>query len=221
MRRGPLIGVVGGLVIVVVLVAWLTGAFGSGREPGSPTATTAAAARPDTTAQAPSTRAPSTKAPTTQAPTTAAGQLPAGWTSFNRSGGAYAVGVPPGWRERTRGKYNATVVEDERGDRVFTVRSTNPANPLPDASRQYRDGYARNLSGYRQVRFDEHGSYQGRPAVVFEYEFVDSGRRVHVRHVNLKGRTWGYNVEFVAPAEQWEGSQELARQFELAFRPRG
>jgi hypothetical protein len=222
-RWGPLIGVVGGLVVVAVLVAWLTGAFGSRREPGSPTATTAAAARPDTTAQAPSTQAPSTKAPTTQAPSTtaAAGQVPAGWTSFNRSGGAYAVGVPPGWRERTRGKYNATVVEDERGDRVFTVRSTNPANPLPAASRQYRDGYASNLPGYRQVRFDEHGSYQGRPAVVFEFEFVDSGRRVHVRHVNLKGRTWGYNVEFVTPVEQWEGSQELARQFELAFRPRG
>jgi hypothetical protein len=57
--------------------------------------------------------------------------------------------------------------------------------------------------------------------VVFEYEFVDGGRRVHVRHVNVKGRTWGYNVELVTPTGQWAGSQELARQFEQAFRPLG
>jgi hypothetical protein len=42
-----------------------------------------------------------------------------------------------------------------------------------------------------------------------------------VRHVNVKGRTWGYNVELVTPTGQWAGSQELARQFEQAFRPLG
>jgi hypothetical protein len=205
---------------------WLAGAFGSRRDPGAPTSTTGAAAtRPGgATTRAPSTQAPTTQAPTTQAPTTqapAAGQLPAGWTSFSRDGAGYAVGIPAGWRERTRDLFNATVVEEERGDRRFTVRSANPANPLPAASQQYRDRYARNLPGYRQLRFDENGRYQGRPAVVFEYEAVEDGRRVHVSHINLKGRTWGYNVEFVTPAGQWGGSQELARQFEQAFRPLG
>jgi len=56
---------------------------------------------------------------------------------------------------------------------------------------------------------------------VFEYEAVRDGRRVHVSHINFKGRTWGYNVEFVTPAGQWDSSQELARQFEQAFRPLG
>jgi eukaryotic-like serine/threonine-protein kinase len=220
-RRGLLIGVVG-LVAAAVLVAWLTDAVGPRREPPASTTGAAATRPPATTSQASPTRAPSTQAPSTRAPTTAAaGQLPAGWTSFNRSGAAYAVGVPPGWRERTRDRFNATVVEEERGDRRLTVRSTNPADPLPAASRSYRDGYASNLPGYRRLRFDEHGSYQGRPAVVFEYEFVDGGRRVHVRHVNFKGRTWGYNVELVTPTGQWAGSQELARQFEQAFRPLG
>jgi hypothetical protein len=101
------------------------------------------------------------------------------------------------------------------------VRSTNPADPLPAASRNYRDGYASNLPGYREIRFNETGRYQGRPAVVFEYETVEDGQRVHVSHVNLKGRTWGYNVEFVTPAGQWDSSQKLARQFEQAFRPLG
>jgi hypothetical protein len=36
--------------------------------------------------------------------------------------------------------------------------------------------------------------------VVFEYEAVRDGRRIHVSHINVKGRTWGYNVEFIAPA---------------------
>jgi eukaryotic-like serine/threonine-protein kinase len=227
-RRGPLVAVVGVLLLAAVLAGsvWLAGAFGSRRDPGAPTSTTGAAAtRPGgATTQAPSTQAPTTQAPSTQAPSTqapAAGQLPAGWTSFSRDGAGYAVGIPAGWRERTRDLFNATVVEEERGDRRFTVRSTNPANPLPAASQQYRDRYARNLPGYRQLRFDENGRYQGRPAVVFEYEAVEDGRRIHISHVNLKGRTWGYNVEFVTPAGQWNGSQELARQFEQAFRPLG
>jgi hypothetical protein len=66
----------------------------------------------------------------------------------------------------------------------------------------------------------EDQSYAGyRPAVVFEYLAVRDGRRVHVSHINVKGGTWGYNVEFIVPADQWAASQGLARRFEQAFRP--
>jgi hypothetical protein len=47
------------------------------------------------------------------------------------------------------------------------------------------------------------------------------GRRVHVSHINFKGRTWGYNVEFIVPADRWDASQGLARQFEQAFQALG
>jgi len=30
-----------------------------------------------------------------------------------------------------------------------------------------------------------------------------------------------YNVEFIAPVDQWDTSQALARQFEQAFQPLG
>ncbi|MFL6190772.1 MAG: hypothetical protein ACJ742_02370 [Actinomycetes bacterium] len=56
---------------------------------------------------------------------------------------------------------------------------------------------------------------------MFEYQAIRDGRRVHVSHVNLNGRTWGYNVEFIAPAGHWDASQGLARQFEQAFQPLG
>jgi hypothetical protein len=56
---------------------------------------------------------------------------------------------------------------------------------------------------------------------VFEYQAVRNGRPVHVSHINVKGRTWGYNIEFIAPVGQWDSSQELARQFEQAFSPLG
>jgi hypothetical protein len=116
------------------------------------------------------------------------------------------------------------VVEEEGDDpeRVFTVRSTNPANPLPQASRVYRAYAERTFRDFREVRYDEGQTYAGHGgAVVFEYEAVRDGRRVHVSHINVKGRTWGYNVEFIVPAKQWKASQELARQFERAFQPLG
>ena len=57
--------------------------------------------------------------------------------------------------------------------------------------------------------------------MVFEYEAVRDGRRVHVRHVNVKGRSWGYNVEFITSVDRWDASRALAHQFEQAFQPLG
>jgi hypothetical protein len=105
---------------------------------------------------------------------------------------------------------------------VFTVRSQNPSALLPQASRDYRAWARRNLAGFREVRYAEGQTYAGhKGAVVFEYEAVRDGRRVHVRHVNVKGRSWGYNVEFIVLADRWDASQGLARQFEQAFQPLG
>jgi hypothetical protein len=161
---------------------------------------------------------------TTGAPTTAAaGGLPAGWTRFVNRRGANQVGVPPGFKARTRDSYNATVVQEQRGaKRVFTVRSQNPSAALPQASRDYRAYARRTFPSFREVSYDENQTYAGHDgAVVFEYEAVREGRRVHVSHINFKGRTWGYNVEFIAPAGDWGASRSLARQFAQAFQALG
>ena len=227
--RGRVVAVVA-LLAVVALVAVLFAVnlrSGGDGDPSAAPATTAAGAgstrASGTTGGATSTTGGSE---TTAAPTTTAGGtgLPEGWTAFTNRRGSNRVGVPPGFRARTRESFNATVVEEEDDpERVFTVRSANPANPLPQASRDYRRS-APGLfpEGYREVSYEEGQTYAGREgAVVFEYEAVRDGRRVHVSHINLKGRTWGYNVEFIVPADQWDASQDLARQFEQAFQPLG
>jgi hypothetical protein len=181
---------------------------------------TSTAAAPTTTGAPATTGAPETTgAPTT----TAAAGLPAGWTQFINRRGANQVGVPPGFKARTRKSYNATVVEEQSGaKRKFTVRSQNPSAALPQASRDYRAYARRTFPGFREVRYDENQTYAGhKGAVVFEYEAVREGRRVHVSHINFKGRTWGYNVEFIVPAGNWDASQGLARQFEQQFRALG
>jgi hypothetical protein len=226
--RGRMVGVVALLAVLGLAAVLFAVNLRSGGD-GDPTAATTAApaggggnGAAETTSQATST----TQAPsTTSAPTTAAAGtgLPEGWTAFTNRRGANRVGVPPGFRAQTRQRYNATVVQ-ERDDprRVFTVRSTNPANPLPEASRVYRDYAAREFQDFREVRYQEDQTYAGhKGAVVFEYEAVRNGRRVHVSHINFKGRTWGYNVEFIAPAGDWGASRSLARQFEQAFQALG
>ena len=227
--RGRMVAVLALLVVlglVGVLLATNLRSGGDGGPTAAPATTAARAGGGGTQASQTTRPAPSTtQAPsTTSAPTTtAAAGLPEGWTVFTNRRGANRVGVPPGFRARTRASNNATVVE-ERDDprRVFTVRSTNPANPLPQASLVYRDYAARTFADFREVRFQENQTYAGhRGAVVFEYEAVRDGRRVHVSHINLKGRSWGYNVEFVVPAAQWGASRTLARQFEQAFQPLG
>jgi eukaryotic-like serine/threonine-protein kinase len=201
------------------------GGVNSGRKQAAPASTLGGVAGTGTTRSAVSTtskpaatRAPAT--PTTAAPETG---LPAGWRVFTNQAGNHRVGVPPGFRVRTRQRYHAAVVEEQGGARrLLTVRSQTPAAPLPQASRDYRAWARRNLDGFREVRYDEGQTYAGRKgAVVFEYEAVRDGRRVHVSHINLKGRTWGYNVELITPADRWAASRELARQFEQAFQPLG
>ena len=240
-----LLGVAALLLVGGMLTAWLTGAFQSDptRDRAAPVATSRSlgvtpaedqSARatprsgagatgttrpaPPTTKEPASTRVPTT--PTTAAPKTG---LPAGWRAFTNRAGNNRVGVPPGFRARTRQRYNATVIEERGGARrVFTVRSQNPSAPLPQASRDYRAWAQRNFDGFREVRYEENQTYADRKgAVVFEYEAVRDGRRVHVSHINLKGRSWGYNVELITPAGQWDASQTLARQFEQAFQPLG
>jgi hypothetical protein len=227
--RGRSLAVVALLVVlglVGVLLAMNLRSNGDDDPTAAPRTTAGGAA---TTQPGESTRGEaSTTAPeTTEAPATTAeagaGGLPEGWTAFTNRAGSNRVGVPPGFRARTRQTYNATVVE-ERDDpkRVFTVRSTNPANPLPQASRDYRAWAPKNLDGFREVSYRENQTYAGRQgAVVFEYEANIHGRRVHVSHINVKGRTWGYNVEYIVPAAQWDDSQGLARQFEQVFEPLG
>src|SRR5512132_1988453 len=241
-----LLGVVALLLVGGMLTAWLTGAFPSeltgdragpattranvrvnpGQEHAAPATTGRRVARTGTTRPAPSTtrRPATTRAPTPPTTTVATrGRLPAGWRVFTNRAGSSRVGVPPGFGVRTRQRYHAAVVEEQGGlRRVFTVRSQTPSARLPQASRDYRAWARRNFPGFREVRYAENQAYAGRPgAVVFEYEAMRDGRRVHVSHTNLKGRTWGYNVEFIVPADQWAASRTLARQFEQAFEPLG
>ena len=223
-------GVVALLVVLGLAAALLAVNLRSGGDRNPTAAPTTGAARgggtPATATTRGTTSTSTTGAPTTTAApsTSAAGTgLPAGWTEFVNRRGSNRVGVPPGFRARTRDRYNATVVEEEGGARrVITVRSQNPSAKLPQASQDYRAGAPGRFAGYREISYKENQTYAGRPgAVVFEYEAVVGGRRVHVRHVNFKGRTWGYNVELIVPVDQWQASQGLARQFEQAFRPLG
>ena len=212
-------GLVALLLVGGLLTAWLTNSIGADpRENRAAPATTrigAGAGPTEDQAAPPTTRngagatattqptPATTKQPvTTQAPTTpttAAIQrgLPASWRPFTNRTGNNRVGVPPGFRARTRQRYNATVVEEQDDPRrVFTVRSQIPSAPLPQASRDYRAWARRNFAGFREVRYAEHQTYAGhKGAVVFECEAVRDGRRVHVSHINVKGRTWGYNIE--------------------------
>jgi hypothetical protein len=213
-----------GLVAVLLAVNLRSG--GDGDPSASPRTTAAGAGANGETGTTGGATSTTGGSGTTAAPTTTAANtgLPEGWKAFTNRRGSYRIGVPAGFRARTRESNNATVVEEEDDpERVFTVRSTNPSNPLPQASRDYRRS-APGLfpEGYREISYEEGQTYAGRPgAVVFEYEAVRDGRRVHVSHINFKGQTWGYNVELIVPAGQWDASQDLARQFEQAFQPLG
>jgi serine/threonine protein kinase len=240
------LGAVALLLVGGVLTAWLTGAFSAdlpedraalpttrasaGANPGhgqaAPASTRGGVASTGTTRPAPSTtRKPATtQAPTTPTTTAAVqGRLPAGWRAFTNRAGNNRVGVPPGFQVHTRQRYHAAVIKEQGGaQRVFTVRSQTPSAPLPQASRDYRAWARRNFDGFRGARYAEDQTYAGREgAVVFEYEAIRDGRAVHVSHINFKGRTWGYNVELIVPADRWDASQGLARQFEQAFQPLG
>ena len=240
-----LLTMVGLLLVGGVLTAWLTGALqadppgnrvapaattaGLGdksvKERGASTTARGGAGETVTTRSAPATttRSTTTRAPTTSTRVVLRGRLPAGWRAFTNRAGSNRVGVPPGFRARTRSTYNATVVEEQGGARrVFTVRSQTPSALLPQASRDYHAWARRNFAGFREVRYAENQTYAGRGgAVVFEYLATRDGRPVHVRHINVKGRTWGYNVELIVPVGHWDASQRLARKFEQAFRPLG
>ena len=113
--------VVLGLAAVLLAVNLRSG----GGEPTAPSGTTAAGAggASGTTRQGASTTGATgtTGAPTT---TAAAGGLPDGWTSFTNQRGASRVGVPPGFRARTRERFNATVFPNQAYGRSYPSPET-------------------------------------------------------------------------------------------------
>ena len=177
--RGRMVAVVAllavvGLVAVLLAVNLRSGGDG---DPSAAPATTAAGAgangESETTGGATSTTGGSE---TTAAPTTtAAGTgLPEGWTAFTSRRGSYRIGVPPGFRARTRESNNATVVEEEDDpERVFTVRSTNPSNPLPQASRDYR----RSAPGCSPRATGRSATRRARPTPAARARWCSSTRR--------------------------------------------
>jgi len=215
------------VVVAGLLVASLASASTQDRadeERAAPATTRGDAGATATTRPVPLTTGnPATQASRTPATAAVQGRLPGGWRAFTNRAGNTRVGVPPGFQVHTRQRYHATVVEEQGGARrVFTVRSQTPAAPLPQASRDYRAWARRNLAGFGAVGYAEDQAYAGhKGAVVLEYEAVVGGRRVHVSHINVKGGSWGYNVEYIVPADRWDASQGLAHQFEQAFQPLG
>ena len=160
--RGWTAGVLALLVMGGLLLAWLPGALRpdpAGENRAAPPATSASArveSDEDRAASArgtpgggrpggpvhqrePARPAPSTRKDpaTSQAATPSTrvvspGGLPAGWRVFTNRAGNNRVGVPPGFRARTRQRYNAAVLEEQGGARrVFTVRSQNPRPRCP------------------------------------------------------------------------------------------
>ena len=225
--RGRSFAVVALLVVLGLVAVLVAASLRSGDDdPTAAPQTTAAGAAEATRAASATTdtrdhRAPeTTKAPTTTAPPSG---LPEGWTVVHQPSRQQprrgAPGLPgPDQEELQRhGGRGAG-----RGPAGVHRPLQEPVQPLPQASRDYRAGAPERLNGFREVSYEENQTYAGRKgAVVFEYEANIGGRRVHVSHINVKGRTWGYNVEFIVPADQWDASQGLARQFEQAFEPLG
>jgi hypothetical protein len=204
------------VVLAAILIAWLAASFAS-REGANRSTSTTTGGGPGTTRQGNRGSSGST-----QSPNSAGGQLPAGWTSFtNRAGGPYTLGIPPGWNRSTRNGSTTELDEPGDGKRQFTVRSKSVANPLPDASEDYRAYASDTFDEYRELSFDVNGQFAGRPAVVFQFEARIDGDLVHVSHINFKATRAGYLVEIHTPVGQWESSQELIKQFEQAFRPLG
>ena len=193
------------LGLVVVLVA---ASLRSDDDPTAAPQTTAAGAGGTRAATSTTDTPETTEAPeTTKAPTTTAAPsgLPEGWTAFTNRGGSNRVGVPPGFRARTRETFNATVVEEPDGARrVFTVRSRNPSNPLPQASRDYRAGAPERINDFREISYEENQTYAGRKgAVVFEYEETSAAAGPR-QPINV-GRTWATTRVLSGP---WDVSQD-------------
>ena len=196
-----LLGMAALLLVGGMLTAWSTGAFQSDptRNRAAPVATSQSlgvspaedqSARatprsgvgatgttrpaPPTTKEPASTQARTTR--TTAAPTTG---LPAGWRAFTNRAGNNRVGAPPGFRARTRQRYNATVIEEQGGARrVFTVRSQNPSAPLPQASRDYRAWHdGTSPASARSATPRTRPTPLARAPVVFGYVVDWDGRR--------------------------------------------
>jgi eukaryotic-like serine/threonine-protein kinase len=145
--------------------------------------------------------------------------VPASWRSYAGPGGAYRLAYPPGWRPVPGGAF--VDFESPDRDRFFRVQPTSdPLAPLP-AQQQLERAFVGRHAGdhYQRVRLAP-VPYRG-GAAVWEFTFVQRGRRYHGYDITFRAGRYRHAILFQAPATDWAGAKDDLYAFLAGFQPAG
>lgn len=130
----------------------------------------------------------------------------------------YQVSYPEGWDVQPVDDTRTDFRDPETGAYLRMDWTPTPGDdPLAPWQAQ-SDSFAARYDDYEVVRLEE-TTFQGHPAAVWEFTYVDGGAQLHAIDIGIVTDTYGYALNFQTPAEDWEESQALFEAIKESFVP--
>ncbi|MDQ4126332.1 MAG: hypothetical protein M3134_12165, partial [Actinomycetota bacterium] len=130
----------------------------------------------------------------------------------------YQVSYPEGWDVEPLGDTRTDFRDPETGAYLRMDWTPTPGDdPLAPWEAQ-SDSFAARYDGYEVLRLEE-TTFQGYPAAVWEFTYVDGGAELHAVDIGVVTDTYGYALNFQTRAEDWEEMQPLFEAIQESFVP--
>jgi hypothetical protein len=141
--------------------------------------------------------------------------VPADWVGYVDPTTGFTISHPPGWTVAVDG--SLTDFRDPNSGAYLRVDHVQPPGPSPEGAwRDFEPRFAAENPGYRRVRI-EPTTYAGFRAAIWEYTYGEGGRLRAVDLGFVTG-TYGFALNFQAPAADWERMQPVFEAFKAGFR---
>ncbi|MFI5958532.1 protein kinase [Cryptosporangium sp. NPDC051539] len=228
--RGPLIGAVAAVLVVLLVVAGL--AYVLSRKDADDTknvatpSSSSAAPSANASSPAPSTSASGSASASPSAPTSPpasadAGNgstaLPAGWHRVTGPGG-FTIGVPDGWSSsNSSGGFR---IENQRGYFLLIQQSDQPkADAVADWTDQESGRQSRG-NGYQRISIKKVPYRNYSTAADWEFTFNRGGQQIHVLNRGfVTSPTQAYSLYWETPESLWSSGKPYFSNFANTFQP--
>jgi hypothetical protein len=142
--------------------------------------------------------------------------VPADWFDYTDPQTGFSLSRPPDWAVTDRG--TVTDFTEPQSDAFFRVDTNAALDESPQETWQrVEKGFSDHTEGYERVRLVA-TSFQGRPASIWEYRYLDDGVETQVVQLGFFAGDRPMVLRFQARADDWDRHQTDVAAFENSFR---
>ncbi|MFN2608794.1 MAG: protein kinase [Acidimicrobiales bacterium] len=138
------------------------------------------------------------------------------WVPYTDAATGFTLRYPPNWGVRRTGNQTYFVDPVTKDDFVVGYQQPPPPSPV-SAWFDQEQTLSATHQGYNRLQIVP-TTFQGFPAAIWEYTYVDSGVGLHAYNLGFAAGRYGFALSFQTRAADWAGAQAALQNFKAFFR---